>query len=114
MSKKDWGNPGWEFMHQIAIGYPNYPTPEDKYWAAMFLQSVGNVLPCKQCRQHFLTMLEENPPILDDSCGFQSWLYHVHNQVNKRLGKPIFTPEQYHQKYEYAIALHRERKKRGE
>lgn len=113
MSKKEWGPIGWEFLHQVAIGYPNDPSNEERQWALVFLNSVSHILPCVECQHHFQQLLREFPPDVRNSCTFQTWLFHAHNKVNQRLGKEIFTQDQYHRKYGRAIALHKERKKKG-
>jgi hypothetical protein len=47
------------------------------------------------CAGHFAEVLKENPlPDSNDSLVLFRWSVHVHNTVNARLGKPIFTTEQ--------------------
>jgi len=47
------------------------------------------------CAGHFAGLLKENPlPETDDPLVLFEWSVHVHNLVNARLGKPIFSPEQ--------------------
>ncbi len=41
------------------------------------------------CRQHLKAYLVEHPPRFDD---FAAWSVELHNAINLRLGKPIWTP----------------------
>ena len=60
-----------------------------------FVQEFAGVIPCPMCAGHFAELLKENPfPDSDDPLVLFRWSVHVHNLVNARLGKPIFSPEQ--------------------
>lgn len=80
------------------------------FWGVLHLACVGGidpaalqalvtlfpaVLPCGTCGIHFAKVLEENPlPETDDPDELFKWSVDVHNIVNKRLEKPLFTYEQ--------------------
>jgi len=60
-----------------------------------FVQEFASVIPCPMCAGHFVELLKENPfPESDDPLVLFRWSVHIHNLVNARLGKPIFSPEQ--------------------
>jgi len=60
-----------------------------------FVQEFASVIPCPMCAGHFVELLKENPfPESDDPLVLFRWSVHIHNLVNARLGKPIFSTEQ--------------------
>lgn len=114
MSTKDWGGCTWCSMHQLVIGYSNNPTYEEKNSMRMYFHSLAKILPCEDCKYDFAQLLKKHPPNVTNSCTLQNWLFHMHNMVNERLGKPIFTVNQYKKKYAHSIEIHKQRKQRGE
>ena len=114
MSKSDWGPCTWESMHHFAIAYSCRPTPTQQEWAIRWLLATAHMLPCVECKNHFLDLLEQFPPDVTDSCSFQTWMFEAHNMVNQRLGKPVFSLAQYHRKYGRAISIHKENRRREE
>lgn len=102
-----WGRPAWIFLHEMAIAFPNQPTEQDKENAKQFLKYLATMLPCAQCKKEFAAFLNMNPPTVDNACNFQTWLFDAHNHVNQRLGKPVFTREQYRRQYGAAIQYHK-------
>ena len=63
MDTRFWGPPGWKLLHQIAYQYPENPTPEDKLNYGIFYSNLGNVLPCKYCRNSFTKYIKNLPYI---------------------------------------------------
>jgi hypothetical protein len=112
MQTRVWGPAGWLFLHSIAQNYPWKPTDEQKKNYLSFFKSVGNVLPCRYCRdsyQKFITgvdnwkptsmELENSDPLTYEDNGLildmsklksretlVKWLYELHNRINKKLG----------------------------
>lgn len=86
-----WGKSFWSAIHYITIAYPNNPTDEDKQNIIAFFTSLQNVLPCEKCRNHFKANLISYPltnDILSSKANLISWAVGVHNEVNRRTGKP--------------------------
>lgn len=108
MSKADWGRCTWATGHHFAMAYPCKPTLEDQQWMYSFIVSLCHNLPCSECKGHCAEYVTNNPPNLLSSCALQTWWFNFHNEVNKRLGKPIFTKEQYQKKYGTAVKIHRD------
>lgn len=77
-----WGPHIWRWMHLVAgATYQN-----EKHAAALLLHVGSKVLPCDTCRQHFAAMARHhNPP---EPMRLPIWMWHMHNLVNRRLGKP--------------------------
>lgn len=74
----------------MAAAMPNNPTPEDKKAVEDFLNSISKIYPCKICSKHFKEMLQENPIKYNTREELVFYLCGLHNNVNERLGKPIY------------------------
>ena len=93
-----WGPAGWLFLHSIAQNYPWKPTDEQKESYYNFFKLVGNVLPCRYCRESYQDFIKQpgselTKYTLKNRKNLVTWLYHIHNKVNKKLGiknKPTF------------------------
>lgn len=96
MMTKIWGPAGWMFLHCITFGYPyaiNPNNPTHKYKKQhykIFFESLGNVFPCKYCRESYLIFIKELPidNYLDSRKNLCKWLYKIHNKVNEKLDVP--------------------------
>ena len=90
MQTKVWGTPAWVFLHTIAFNFPLDPTSRQRHQYINFFKSMGNVLPCKECRICYSKMIAQGPHklmyrVTRDRVTFAKWLYNVHNAINKRL-----------------------------
>ena len=90
MQTRVWGPAGWLFLHSIAQNYPWKPTDEQKEWYYDFFKLVGNVLPCRYCRESYQDFIKQpgselTKYTLKNRKSLVTWLYHVHNKVNKKL-----------------------------
>jgi hypothetical protein len=45
-------------------------------------------LPCGACREHFLKMIRDNPPITKSNKELARWTFERHNQVNREKESP--------------------------
>ena len=60
-----WGGPGWSFLHSIAFAY-NPVNFKDYY---TFFMTLGSVLPCKECKEHYYQHLDKEELIRElDEC----------------------------------------------
>ena len=91
MKPSQWGPSGWDFLHSIASTFPEHPTPQEKQDYEIFFKSLGSVLPCKACRPHYHDYILQHPltTALTSRKTLVYYLFHFHNHVNRRLGKPI-------------------------
>lgn len=92
-----WGKPFWQTMHYVALKYPSNPTETDKMTYINFYNILGDVLPCEPCRKHYKKMLQDYPmddTVLKDKDSVFAWTVFLHNQVNKRINKKIYTVEE--------------------
>lgn len=88
---KIWGPGLWLGMHSISFGYPLYPSIEQKNNYKNFFTLMGDVLPCKYCRESYKHFISTEPTILNDSVmenreTLTRWLYNIHERVNQKLG----------------------------
>jgi len=86
-----WGPNLWGTLHLLCLAGTI---------TSSFVQEFATVIPCPMCAGHFVELVKENPlPETDDPLILFEWSVHIHNLVNARLGKPIFSPEQAMEKW---------------
>lgn len=87
---KIWGPPAWTFLHCVTFGYPIEPTEENKEKFKMFFELVGDILPCKYCRESYKEFISQERTRLTDDVmqnrdTLTKWFYDIHNEVNNKL-----------------------------
>lgn len=96
MNKRNyWGPLLWESINTIVREYPENPTAEDRQNFKLFFQSLGDVLPCPECRKHYAGHLKNMS--LDDAVNSRdsliNFIIDLHNEVNKATGKSVMKRE---------------------
>jgi len=89
MNVNNWGPGGWTFNHNITFNYPEEPTPEDKIKYKNYFTILGEMLPCKYCRDSYKIYIKYMPidNFLDSREGLSYWFYRMHNLVNFKVFK---------------------------
>ena len=86
---KIWGPSGWEFLHSVTFGYPINPTEEQKINYKNFFYNIGEVLPCKFCRNSYKDFINNEIILTDKDLenreSLTKWFFNLHNRVNKKL-----------------------------
>lgn len=85
-----WGPSMWHSMHTISFNYPVEPTSEEKQNYMKFYKSLGNVLPCRYCRENFMKNIQKIPITIDTMKNRETlsrWVYELHEEINRMLGK---------------------------
>ena len=105
MNPEFWGPGTWTMIHVVAANNPCQPTREDRDKALAFIHSLGAVLPCGSCRAHFAKLIGESfpltPGVLKNRFSFFTWSVRVHNAVNRRLGKRVYSnPDEWFKMYD--------------
>ena len=102
MQTRVWGPAGWLFLHSIAQNYPWKPTPEQQNNYLIFFKQVGNVLPCRYCRESYQKFAKSlSIETMKDRKSIVTWLYLIHQKVNKKLGiNDCYSLKQLWDKYE--------------
>jgi hypothetical protein len=100
-----WGPSAWNFLHAVAYSYKDNPSDADKEAMYMFIVSFSKVIPCKICRDEFTEYIEKNvtrdSKIFDSKKNMIEFMHITHNNVNKRLGKPLVSMEKSNYMYLY-------------
>ena len=91
-----WGPKLWFFMHTIALNFPNNPSFEEIKNYESFFENLKYIIPCDKCRLHYSQRLSANPvsKYLTDSNALFIYTIDLHNEVNKSLGKRIYSYEE--------------------
>jgi hypothetical protein len=87
---KIWGGPGWIFNHSVTFGYPIEPSNEQKKEYKEYFISLGNVLPCRYCRESYKKFITTGETALTNEVltnreSLTKWFYRVHEAVNSKL-----------------------------
>ncbi|KAL5561354.1 hypothetical protein UlMin_031101 [Ulmus minor] len=93
VTKEELGKATWTFLHTLAAQYPDNPTRQQKKDVKELMAILSRMYPCKECADHFKEILRVNPVQAGSQPEFSQWLCHVHNVVNRSLGKPKFPCE---------------------
>ena len=101
MHPEIWGPSGWIFLHTITFNYPINPTQEQKTKHKELFENLIYTLPCARCAQHYSNNLKKYP--LDEALKTKdtliNWLIDIHNEVNKKNGKRVYSYEEVRQIY---------------
>ena len=89
MNVNKWGPSGWLFLHTITFNYPEKPSKQDIKRYTNFFIAVGDMLPCKYCRESYKIYIKHIPVkhFADSREGITYWLYNIHNLVNNKIFK---------------------------
>ena len=85
-----WGPSMWHTLHTISFNYPVNPTIKQKKKYFIFFNSLGNILPCRYCRENLKKNLKCNPlnmNTMKNRKTLSMWVYRLHEIINKMLGK---------------------------
>ena len=89
-----WGPNFWRTFHLVTMSFPDPPTMDDAVRYKQYFQSFAHILPCISCRTHFSEMMEQYPAPVKSRNEMMQWGVDMHNRVNYRLQKPMFTVAQ--------------------
>ena len=107
MKNSQWGPSAWLFLHSVSFQYPENPTDQEKNNYKIFFESLQNILPCPNCREHYQKNLKENPMNLESRESLIKWVIDLHNAVNKKNSKKEYSYDEvndlYQSKYNYSI-----------
>jgi hypothetical protein len=99
-----WGPAMWHYLHTMSFNYPVNPTSLQKKQYKDFILSLQHTLPCGACRKNLKKNLEKcklTPYVMKNRNTFSRWMYRLHEEVNKMLGKKSgLSYEQVRDRYE--------------
>ncbi|XP_065659116.1 FAD-linked sulfhydryl oxidase ALR isoform X2 [Hydra vulgaris] len=84
------GRSTWSFLHTMAAYYPEQPTTKQQNEMKDFINIFSKFYPCSWCAKHLQERLKTDVPDTRSSVALSQWFCELHNEVNQRLGKPIF------------------------
>lgn len=84
------GRATWTFLHTMSTYYPERPTPTQQADMHSLLIGISKFYPCEHCAAHMRSQLTVDPPQVTSRLSLANWLCRLHNEVNVRLGKPVF------------------------
>lgn len=90
MDKNELGSNTWAFLHTMAAYYPDSPTADQKKDMKQFFHVFAKFYPCNICAEDLQVQLKNFPPQTESQHQLSQWLCKIHNEVNVKLGKPIF------------------------
>lgn len=93
MEPKIWGPKLWFVIHTMALNFPDNPTFEDIRNYESFFENLKFMIPCDKCKLHYTQRLNQNPigKYLTDPNTLFIYTIDLHNEVNKSLGKKIYS-----------------------
>jgi hypothetical protein len=101
-----WGPAVWHFLHVISFNYKVNPTEAEKDQYSAFLMSLGGVLPCRVCRDHYLENVQAakfTRQVLQNRHTFSRFIYRLHQVVNERHHKQSLPVSYYELRNNYEI-----------
>lgn len=83
MDPKLWGPGTWQSMFYMAANY----TPNKAALYKKYFEILGDMLPCKYCRDSYAQYIQEIPiqRFLDSDRSMIMWVYLIKDKVNKKL-----------------------------
>jgi hypothetical protein len=70
--------------------FPEHPTKDESLALKTYISLFARLYPCGDCARHFQKVLGKYPPQTGSRNSAAGWACTVHNEVNKRLEKPLF------------------------
>ncbi|KAG6801374.1 FAD-linked sulfhydryl oxidase ALR [Apis mellifera caucasica] len=101
LDKDELGSVTWSFLHTMAAYYPNNPSEEQKSDMKQFFHIFSKFYPCNVCAEDLQEQLKHSPPETNSQEQLSQWLCKIHNEVNRKLGKPEFDCKLVDQKWKY-------------
>jgi hypothetical protein len=94
--RSKWGPHYWYMIHNFSATYPEFPSDIDLEIAKIFLKILPFLLPCGECSKHcfnYIKQLDERKVsiIINSKKEFFKFFYDMHNFVNMRLNKPVYS-----------------------
>ena len=88
--KAELGRAAWKLFHTTMARFPDQPSEEESAALKSYIYLFTRLYPCGECASHFQKILKKYPPQTSSRSTAAAWACHVHNEVNKSKGKPMF------------------------
>ena len=106
-----WGPPSWDLIHTLCAAICKERFLEIKVQVIHTIISICGSLPCPDCSAHasqWLKKVDFNNVNTSEQLVYI--MYQLHNNVNARLGKPLFPYELMKDKYKSSMLLEKHKK----
>ncbi|KAL6255130.1 hypothetical protein P5V15_013460 [Pogonomyrmex californicus] len=90
LDKDELGSKTWAVLHTMAAYYPDKPSQQQKADMNSFFHTFSRFYPCNVCAEDMQEQLRRSPPETSSQEKLTQWLCRIHNEVNKKIGKPEF------------------------
>lgn len=90
VDREELGQGTWALLHTMAAHYPDRPDALYRVQARRFFDALGLLYPCAPCASDFREDMRRAPPAVESRESLAVWLCNRHNEVNEKLGKPLF------------------------
>ncbi|XP_078345973.1 FAD-linked sulfhydryl oxidase ALR-like [Oculina patagonica] len=90
LDREELGRSSWNVLHTMAAYYPDNPSQEQQRDMSSFVKLFSKFFPCDDCASHLRERLQTHPPDTSNRYNFCQWMCHMHNEVNRRIGKKEF------------------------
>jgi len=87
--KDELGKSSWNLIHSLAANYPDNPNLKEQEAAIEFFYSLALLYPCPYCAKDLSIYIKKYPPNVKSRKELVLWVCEMHNDVNKKLSKPI-------------------------
>jgi hypothetical protein len=93
MDKNIWGSSMWNFIHIVALGFPDNADSIVKQDYKSYYENIYLVIPCGECSKHYKETYQKYKidDFLKDKNSLFEWTVNMHNIVNKMLSKKIIS-----------------------
>jgi hypothetical protein len=88
--KAELGRAAWKLFHTTMARFPDKPSQDESDALKSYIYLFARLYPCGECAEHFQKIIIKFPPQTSSRSTAAAWACHVHNEVNKSKGKPLF------------------------
>ena len=106
MQKSVWGPATWKLLHTMVLRVDNNITNNQFIELKNIILRILHNLPCPYCTAHALSYIaSSNYKGINNISDLRFFIFNFHNNVNKRLNKPLISYEEHVQLYNIPLSI---------